>query len=58
MRKKICYRKSRRAQSRDDYETWVESDFANTLNLFDVGGVRTTTVIIEVHDEERPSDNT
>lgn len=40
------YRKQRRAKSKDDFETWIESEEANTLNTFDVGGVRTTTVIV------------
>jgi site-specific DNA-cytosine methylase len=33
----ITLRKSRKAQSNTDFETWVETDYANTLNLFDVG---------------------
>ena len=33
----ITLRKSRKAQSDKDFETWVETDYANTLNLFDVG---------------------
>lgn len=43
----VTYRKSRRAQSVEDHETWVESDEANTVNTFDVGDVRATTVIVE-----------
>lgn len=31
----VAYRKSRRAQSAEDDETWVEDDKANTLNPFD-----------------------
>ena len=42
----VTYSKSRRAQSKDDYETWVESDTTNTLNAFDVGDVRTTECVI------------
>lgn len=41
----VCYRKVRRAASKDDYETWVETKESNTLNCFDMGGVRSTTVI-------------
>jgi DNA (cytosine-5)-methyltransferase 1 len=39
--------KSRRAQSVNDHETWVESDVTPTLNVFDIGDVRATTAIIE-----------
>jgi DNA (cytosine-5)-methyltransferase 1 len=42
----MLFTKSRRAQSVDDYETWVESDVTNTLNTFDLGDIRTTTLII------------
>ena len=41
-----CYSKSKRAQSNTDYETWNESETANTLNSFDVGDVRTTEAIV------------
>ena len=34
------FRKSRRAQSAEDYETWVPDNVTNTLNCFDVGDVR------------------
>ena len=40
------FRKSSRAQTNEDSETWVEGDVANTLNSFDVGDVRTTHAII------------
>ena len=43
-----CYSKSRRAQSATDFETWKESDKANTLNAFDVGDVRTTECVVAV----------
>ena len=42
----MLFTKSRRAQNVDDYETWVESDVTNTLNTFDLGDIRTTTLII------------
>ena len=37
--------KSRRAQNIDDYETWNEGGVANTLNAFDNGDVRSTTIV-------------
>lgn len=40
------FRKSRRAQTNKDSETWVEGDVANTLNSFDVGDVRTTHPVV------------
>jgi DNA (cytosine-5)-methyltransferase 1 len=40
-----AFRKGRRAQSKDDYETWVDDGKANTLNTFDLGDVRTTHAI-------------
>jgi len=42
------FRKGRRAQNTEDFETWVEEDFANTLNLADnTGDVRATTLIAD-----------
>ena len=41
----LWYTKSRRAQSVDDYETWVEGGVMPTLNAFDNGDVRTTILI-------------
>lgn len=38
--------KSKRAQSETDYETWVEGEVAPTLNAFDLGDTRATTVIL------------
>jgi DNA (cytosine-5)-methyltransferase 1 len=43
----ITFVKSRRAQSVNDHETWVESDVTPTLNVFDIGDIRATTAIIE-----------
>jgi DNA (cytosine-5)-methyltransferase 1 len=40
------FRKASRAQSSTDSETWVQSDIFNTLNLFDVGDVRTTELVV------------
>jgi len=39
------FAKSRRAQSVNDHETWVESDVTPTLNAFDIGDTRTTTAV-------------
>lgn len=44
----IAFRKSRRAASDADDETWVSDEGANTLNAFDVGDTRTTHAIVEV----------
>jgi DNA (cytosine-5)-methyltransferase 1 len=41
----IPYRKSRRAKSTEDHETWVRDEVSNTINTFDLGDVRTTEVI-------------
>jgi hypothetical protein len=46
------FRKSRRAQTEDDVETWVDDGLANTLNSFDVGDVRTTHAIVSNTGEE------
>jgi DNA (cytosine-5)-methyltransferase 1 len=43
----IHFRKSRRAQSVDDHETWVEDGVSNTLNCFDVGDVRAVDVVAQ-----------
>jgi DNA (cytosine-5)-methyltransferase 1 len=40
------YRKSSRAQTNEDSETWVKGDVANTINSFDVGDIRTTHAIV------------
>jgi DNA (cytosine-5)-methyltransferase 1 len=40
------YVKSRRAQSADDDETWIEGKVNPTLNSFDVGDTRSTTVVV------------
>jgi DNA (cytosine-5)-methyltransferase 1 len=39
------YTKSRRAQSVDDYETWLEGGVMPTLNAFDNGDIRTTILV-------------
>ena len=43
----IVYTKSRRAKDKDDFETWKESAVANTLNVFDGGGTRATTIVVD-----------
>jgi site-specific DNA-cytosine methylase len=48
------YRKSARAQTNEDSETWVEGDYANTLNSFDVGDTRTTHAIVGGTAEDDP----
>lgn len=40
-----AFRKSRRAQSKDDCETWVDDGIANTLNVFDTGERDTHAII-------------
>ena len=39
------FNKSRRAQSDTDYETWVEGGVVPTLNAFDGGDTRATTIV-------------
>ena len=41
----LWFTKSRRAQSEDDYETWIEGGVMPTLNAFDNGDIRTTVII-------------
>jgi DNA (cytosine-5)-methyltransferase 1 len=52
------FRKSRRAQSAEDFETWVPDNVTNTLNCFDVGDVRSVDIVtapIPIQDV-RPTD--
>jgi len=44
----VAYTKSRRAQSVDDYETWIDNGVSPTLNQFDQGDIRTTTAITQL----------
>ena len=46
----VPFSKSKRAQSDEDYESWTESDTANTLNAFDTGDVRTTEAVVYALD--------
>lgn len=41
----LWFNKSRRAQTNTDYETWVEGGVIPTLNAFDNGDTRATTII-------------
>ena len=52
------FRKSKRACSTTDNETWVEADSSNTLNNFDLGDTRTTHAVVEpMLFENRPTDS-
>lgn len=46
------FRKIRRAKTADDFETWESSEMANTVNAFDIGDVRTTSLILENHPND------
>jgi DNA (cytosine-5)-methyltransferase 1 len=41
----LWFNKSRRAQSNTDYETWIGGGVVPTLNAFDNGDTRATTLI-------------
>ena len=41
----LWWNKSRRAQTNEDYETWVEGGVIPTMNAFDNGDTRATTII-------------
>ena len=43
--KPLWWNKSRRAQNDQDYETWVQGGVVPTLNAFDNGDTRATTII-------------
>jgi site-specific DNA-cytosine methylase len=51
----IPFRKSKRACSTTDNETWVPADASNTLNNFDLGDTRTTHAVVQpaipIHDQ-------
>jgi hypothetical protein len=44
----LSFVKSRRAQSVDDHETWIESGITPTLNAFDGGDTRSTVIIVRM----------
>ena len=43
----LWFNKSRRAQTESDFETWIEGGVVPTLNAFDSGDGRQTTVIFQ-----------
>ena len=43
------FRKSKRACSTTDNETWVPAEASNTLNNFDLGDTRTTHAVVQPH---------
>ena len=44
-RTNLWWNKSRRAQNNEDYETWVQGGVVPTMNAFDNGDTRATTII-------------
>jgi DNA (cytosine-5)-methyltransferase 1 len=54
----VPFRKSKRACSTTDNETWVPADASNTLNNFDLGDTRTTHAVVEPQVyENHPNDS-
>jgi DNA (cytosine-5)-methyltransferase 1 len=43
----VAFRKSRRAQSVDDHETWIEDGITKTLNCHDVGDIRAVDIVAQ-----------
>ena len=41
----LWWNKSRRAQNNEDYETWIQGAVVPTMNAFDNGDTRATTII-------------
>ena len=56
----LWYNKARRAQNDQDYETWVAGGVVPTLNAFDNGDIRSTTIVFHphYHDGARVQGNT
>lgn len=50
----VAFRKSQRARSTTDCETWVEAEQSNTLNQFDTGERDTHAVLQEIPDIPKP----
>lgn len=46
----MWFNKSRRAQNPDDYETWIEGGVVPTLNAFDNGDIRATTLVVRMRE--------
>ena len=54
----VPFRKSKRACSTTDNETWVPADASNTLNNFDLGDTRTTHAVVQPQVyENHPNDS-
>jgi DNA-cytosine methyltransferase len=53
----VPFRKSKRACSSTDNETWVEANASNTLNNFDLGDTRTTHAVVQNVYENHPNDS-
>jgi len=53
----LPFRKSKRAQSTTDNETWVSADASNTLNNFDLGDTRTTHAVVGAVYENHAQDS-
>ena len=53
----VAFRKSKRACSTTDNETWVEADASNTLNNFDLGDTRTTHAVVGAVYENHAQDS-
>lgn len=49
-RTNLWFNKSRRAQNPDDYETWIEGGVIPTLNAFDNGDIRATTLLLRMRE--------
>jgi DNA (cytosine-5)-methyltransferase 1 len=47
----VWYTKRRRAQSAEDFETWIEGGVTPTLNSFDNGDVRAVVIIVTPYTE-------
>ena len=52
----VTFRKSRRAQSTEDFETCIPDDVTNTLNCFDVGDVRSTDLVVQAFNHQSGGD--
>ena len=46
----LWFNKSRRAQTPTDYETWIEGGVVPTLNAFDNGDIRATTLLLRMRE--------
>lgn len=47
----MCFRKVRRAQNKDDFETWMASEMSNTINLFEMSDIRATTIVVSENND-------